>query len=253
MDEKSSLVRLDTAGMASKEMLTTMRHLERREWWLWSSAIAVTILLLGIASFFFDSAARGLLGLVLLFNLYVVYEQIQIRRIRREFANQLYTLSVIDPLTSLFNRRYVEHRLEGEIARCQRQGTQLTLILFDLDGFKQVNDEHGHAVGDDALKMFAERLRMATRGSDVVARYGGDEFLALLPDCKSDGVHHLLNRLNEIQITTSESRLPVAFSAGWANYRIGDSVAEFLKRADAALYVNKRRAKGTTATLPDSE
>jgi GGDEF domain-containing protein len=77
--------------------------------------------------------------------------------------------------------------------------------------------------------------------------------LALLPDCQSDGVQQLLNRLNEIQITTSESRLPVAFSSGWANYGIGYSVADVLKRADAALYVNKRRAKGSTATLPDSE
>jgi hypothetical protein len=101
MDEKSSLVRLDADGMASKEMLTTMRHLERREWWLWTSAIAVTILLLGIASFFLDRTSRGLLGLVLLFNLYVDYEQIQIRRIRREFADQLYTLSVIDSVADV--------------------------------------------------------------------------------------------------------------------------------------------------------
>ncbi len=260
MDETSPSVKLRAAGMAGEEIVATMRQVDRREWWLWSSAISITIVLaLGIASFAFPSllsgvdnlsafflnhAVRGLLGMVLLFNVYVIYEQVQIRRLRREFADQLYNLAVLDPLTGLFNRRYIERWLEGEIVRCQRHSTPLTMILFDLDAFKQVNDEHGHAVGDDVLKVFAERLKKATRGSDVVARYGGDEFLALLPDCKPDDVQCILKRLNGVRIATPESTLPVHYSAGWTDYSMGESVAEFVKRADAVLYVNKRRPKG---------
>jgi len=265
MDEA---VRLEGAGMAGEEIVATMRNVDRREWWLWSSAISVTLVLaLGIASFalpsllpgvdsffafFLGHAVRGLLGLVVLFSVYVVYEQVQIRRIRREFADQLYKLAVLDPLTGLFNRRYIDGWLKGEIARCQRHNTPLTLILFDLDAFKQVNDEHGHAVGDDALKVFAERLKKATRGSDVVARCGGDEFLALLPDCKPDAVQYILKRLNGIRIAASESTLPVQYSAGWTDYNIGESVTQFWKRADAALYLNKRRPKGRPATSTGS-
>ena len=110
------------------------------------------------------------------FSLYVVYEQVQINRIRHEFAQNLYNMAVIDPVTNLFNRRYVKHRLEQEILRSERYGTPLTVMVLDLDSFKQVNDTYGHAVGDYVLKTFGEQLKRATRGSDVAARYGGDEF-----------------------------------------------------------------------------
>jgi diguanylate cyclase (GGDEF)-like protein len=115
------------------------------------------------------------------------------------------------------------------------------VILFDLDGFKQINDEHGHATGDDLLKAFAERLKAATRGSDVAARYGGDEFLLLLPDCEPDGVQYVLKRLQGLHMDANEERLPISCSAGWADYTPGESLAGVLKRADAALYANKRK------------
>ena len=259
MGENNSIVSLETGSMAGAELRAIRRQIDRREWWLWWSAISVTtVLALGIASFvlpalrsgvdsfsvfFLDRAVRGLLSLVLLFNVYVVYEQLQIRRIRQWFADQLYRLAVADPLTGLFNRRYIEERLQGEIARCQRHRSPLSVILFDLDAFKQVNDEYGHAVGDQVLKVFAERLKNATRGSDVVARYGGDEFLALLPDCRPDEIQFILKRLKGIRVATSVATWPVRYSAGWADYSIGESVTEFIKRADAALYINKRKPK----------
>jgi diguanylate cyclase (GGDEF)-like protein len=255
---------LETTGVASKQVLATMRRVDRREWWLWSSAISVTILLaMGIGSFalpalfsgpdgldsFFlpDGAVRGLMGLVLIFNVYVIYEQLQIHRLRRELANQLYEMSVLDPLTGLFNRRYIQHRLEEEIARSQRHGTPLTAILFDLDGFKEVNDEHGHVAGDDLLKAFAEQLKRATRGSDVAARYGGDEFLAILSDCEQGGVQYVLQRLTGLRVQTHNGNLPVFYSAGWTNYVLGETLEEFLKRADKALYADKRSPNKSSA------
>ncbi len=95
-------------------------------------------------------------------------------------------MAMFDPLTGLYNRRFAEPRVEAEVKRCQRKGTALTLLLLDLDGFKQINDSHGHPVGDTVLRAFAEHITRAIRGSDLAARLGGDEFMLLLPECDSE-------------------------------------------------------------------
>jgi diguanylate cyclase (GGDEF)-like protein len=114
------------------------------------------------------------------------------------------------------------------------------VILFDLDEFKQVNDTYGHGAGDALLKAFADRLSRATRGSDAAARYGGDEFLVVLPECKPENVQHVLKRLEGLRVDIEGHSLPIALSAGWAELRSGESAQELLARADAALYSNKR-------------
>jgi diguanylate cyclase (GGDEF)-like protein len=250
----------------ANEILPTIRHIDRREWWLWSSAISVTLLLaLGIASFavpalmagfdsfhavFLDQAVRGLIGLVLVFNVYVIYEQVQINRIRREFADTLYKMAVLDPVTNMFNRRYIMYRLGEEIARCQRHGSPLTLLALDLDCFKQINDEYGHAIGDHVLRSFGEGLKRATRGSDVVARYGGDEFVAILPDCNIEQIRRVLERLDGLRVKTSASMIAIRYSVGWTDYISGESPDDLLKRADAMLYANKRNPKGLFVSSP---
>jgi len=253
MDRKSHKSQgLPLGAEPSQAMLTV----ERREWWLWSSAVVITLLLVaGIASFVLPSALApsglsatfsldqvvgGLVGLVLVFDLYVVYEQHQINAIRRQMTERLYQLSVLDPLTGLFNRRHIEQKLADEISRSERHGHPLTVILFDLNGFKQVNDTHGHPSGDAVLQAFADRLRKATRGSDVAGRYGGDEFLVVLPECKAEGVQYVFSRLNELKVEVRDGELPVHYSAGWADYLPGETLAELLTRADGALYANKR-------------
>jgi diguanylate cyclase (GGDEF)-like protein len=118
------------------------------------------------------------------------------------------------------------------------------LLALDLDCFKQVNDEYGHASGDKVLRRFGEALQRATRGSDVVARYGGDEFLAILPDCNLGQIRHVLDRLNGLHVTTGASRIAVRYSVGWTDYIPGESLDDLLKRADAMLYANKRDPKG---------
>jgi diguanylate cyclase (GGDEF)-like protein len=259
MDVNESVLS-EHSAVANDRMLANMRQIDRREWWLWSSAISIMLLLtIGIGSFaipallsgldsflavFLNHAVRGLFGLVLVFNVYVIYEQIQINHIRREFERNLYQMAVLDPVTNIFNRRYILHRLEEEIARCRRNGKPLTVAVLDLDRFKQINDEYGHAVGDHVLRLFGAQLKRATRGSDVVARYGGDEFLAVLPDCNIEQMRYVLKRLNGLHVTSTGSRINIRYSAGLTDYIPGESLDDLLKRADDMLYAHKRNPFG---------
>ena len=252
---------MESSAAVNERLLANMRQIDRRQWRLWTAAISVTLALAaGIASFalpalleeldslhafFLNHEARGLLGLVLVFNIYIVYEQIQLNRLRHQFAEDLYTMAVLDPVTNMFNRRYIIHRLEEEISRCQRHGTPLTVIALDLNSFKQINDVHGHAVGDYVLRIFGDQMKRATRGSDVVARYGGDEFLAILPDCNTEQIQYVLSRLNGLHVKTGKSTTNIRYSAGWTDYIPGESLEDLLKRADDMLYANKRNPKGT--------
>jgi diguanylate cyclase (GGDEF)-like protein len=256
----------------AEQIKTNMRHIARRQWWLWSSAVLVTLLLtLGIASFAFpglltqaensfssdlDIAMRGLIGLVLIFNIYTIYQQLQIHRIQANLSQQVdalgkmeertdevYRMAVLDPLTGLYNRRSGEQRLAEEIARSHRHARPLTVLLLDLNGLKAINDTFGHPAGDQMIKQFAELLQKAIRGSDVAVRMGGDEFLAMLPECKPAEVHLVLNRLAAKKTDFDGQSIDLLFSAGWTDYIPGESPDSLLKRADAALYTNKRAAK----------
>ena len=254
-----------------------LHHLDRRQWWLWSTAVAVILLLtLAVASFAFpamlshdetsysfylNQAVRALVGLVLVFSVYLVYQQVQLMRLRHEVADQMeslakvetlasevYKLAALDQLTGLYNRRSGEQRLAQEISRAQRHGRPLTVLLMDLDGLKLINDRHGHAAGDTVLKGFADRLQRAIRGSDLAVRLGGDEFMALLPECRSDEVRHVLARLEGLEFEFDEVKTRLQFSRGWTDYAAGETPQEFLKRADTALYENKRAGKRATVS-----
>lgn len=249
-----------------------MHEVGRHQWWLSSSAMMVTLLLtLGIASFSFrglltqedalysfnlSQALWGLVGLVLLFNVYTIYQQLQIHRMQHVLTEQVcamgkmearteevFKLAMLDPLTGLYNRSSGEQRLSEEVSRSQRYGLPLTVILLDLNRLKYVNDTFGHAAGDELIKYFAERINKAIRGSDLAVRLGGDEFLLLLPECKPADVRHVLARVSGMKMDVGGQMIPIAFSAGWTNYLPGESPGEMLKRADEALYVNKRAAK----------
>lgn len=249
-----------------------LQRLERRDWWLWWTAVVVMLLLtLTVLSLslpalwqdqnlFFqinlDLGVRGLTGLVLLFNTYVIYQQFVIKRLRRQLgeqidymvrlevrAEQFEKLSVLDPLTGLYNRRTADMRLRAEVERSRRHAHPLTLVMFDLNDFKQVNDRHGHAAGDLVLKEFGDRLQKAVRVSDVAVRLGGDEFMVILPECQPDQVVHLLARLQPMEVIYRNVKLPVFFAAGWAGYQAGESAETLQERADQALYADKRTRK----------
>ena len=252
-----------------RELQTSLQSLERRDWWMWWAAIIVMLLLtLSVVSFsmrefseraqdFFqfniNQAVRGLVGLVLLFNTYTIYQQIVIKRLRARIsdhvgemarleveAEALYQMAVQDPLTGLHNRRFAEQRLEAELARAQRQNQPFAVVLLDLDEFKKTNDNHGHLAGDLVLKEFADRLKRAVRFSDLPVRIGGDEFLVLLPDCRTDQVERMLARLKQIHVDFHGEKIPITFSYGTVGYQPGESAEVLLHRADQALYADKR-------------
>jgi diguanylate cyclase (GGDEF)-like protein len=156
--------------------------------------------------------------------------------------------AMIDPLTGVANRRGFERALEIELARSLRRGHPLALVIVDLDDFKQVNDRHGHGVGDDVHVSMAERLRDALRSADTVARMGGEEFALLLPETDLTGALTVAERAR----TSFESagvllkggrRLTVTASFGAADYPASGDRAALLRDADKALYTAKRLGK----------
>ena len=156
--------------------------------------------------------------------------------------------ALVDGLTGIANRRACEDALTHEIARASRLGTPLSLVVADLDDFKEVNDHHGHVVGDDVLREFASVLRSTLRESDVAGRWGGEEFVLLLPGTEGEGGALLAERvraaLSERSFAGRDGEhLRVSCSFGVAQYRDGTGERELFAQADRALYEAKRLGK----------
>lgn len=158
---------------------------------------------------------------------------------------KLRTQSLRDPLTGLYNRRYMEDALERYVSLAERTGNSTSVIMIDLDNFKRVNDEHGHAKGDAVLRDVAAQLIGGLRPSDVVARYGGEELMVILPGCslegaeiKAEGLRARIEGLSEVH------GVPISASFGIAAVpETSTSPADVVPMADAALYVAKQAGK----------
>jgi len=166
----------------------------------------------------------------------------------RKTQEYLRRLSVIDELTGAYNYRYFFNRLEEEVSRAQRNGVSVALLVIDLDHFKYYNDNYGHRAGDSMLKASAENIRMLVRLNDIVCRYGGDEFVVILPDTEEEGAVEVASRLKdnfEAGINTPEGvDQTITISAGVAVYPVTASSAEDLIRcADRALYAAKNSGR----------
>lgn len=166
---------------------------------------------------------------------------------------ELQVLSTTDQLTGLDNRMKLDEVLMTEVTRAQRYQTVFSLILVDLDHFKQVNDTHGHQVGDQVLVRLAEILRASGRQSDVVGRWGGEEFLIVCPQTDLEGAR---THAEHLCTTIAATYLPVVghktASFGVAAYRSGDDEETLLRRADDALYCAKESGRNRVITEEDS-
>ena len=156
--------------------------------------------------------------------------------------------ALVDGLTGIANRRQCEEALTAEIARADRLGTPLTLVLADLDDFKAINDDHGHATGDDVLREFAAVLRATVRDSDLAGRWGGEEFMLLLPGADAVGGAQLADRVRSSLAERSFSGVEgtvvsVTSSFGVAQHTPGTDDRDLFAAADRALYRAKREGK----------
>ncbi len=172
----------------------------------------------------------------------------------RTSAEQAQERAMTDALTKLLNRHALTHTLARESAEARRYGRPLSCLMVDLDIFKTINDTYGHATGDLVLRQIAAVLREAVRGADTVFRYGGEEFLVLLPETDLAGALALGEKIR----AAAEGRLfgesvrafDLTLSIGGASLSDDESGADMIARADAALYRAKRRGRNRVETLP---
>lgn len=175
--------------------------------------------------------------------------QINLRLQQRE--SQILAASLTDPLTGVGNRRRLEQGLLAEISRADRTATKLCAFIADLDHFKLINDNYGHDVGDKVLMAFGDLLRRRTRVSDVVTRFGGEEFVVLMPNTDLKNAVAIADRVREAFAACHIDPLPstVTASFGVAEMVPGEQGNDLLRRADAALYAAKSSGRNRVATL----
>jgi diguanylate cyclase (GGDEF)-like protein len=161
-------------------------------------------------------------------------------------ALQVYrSLAYRDPLTGLWNRRYLDERIRHEIERARRHSGRFSILVFDINDFKAINDERGHAAGDQALVWTADLLQETFRDHDVCCRTGGDEFTVILPGATAAGCAVLIARLKQ-RLAESNAERPwsLALSIGGSTWpEDGATGEELMRAADAAMYEDKQRQK----------
>lgn len=171
---------------------------------------------------------------------------------REKLLEKTYKLSITDELTGLYNRYYVLDRLENEIERAQREKTSFSVIMLDLDNFKRINDKYGHLKGDEVLKKVADILKKHFRSYDVVARFGGDEFLVLIlsSESKNKIKKRLIDIRREIEKIFPEGNLSVSFGivtfpSDFKGLKNKDEIVRVLiSTVDSVMYKDKKKRKG---------
>jgi diguanylate cyclase (GGDEF)-like protein len=182
-----------------------------------------------------------------------VAEHIGLALSNLKLRSDLRELSIHDPLTGLHNRRYMEEALELELRRAQRKQLSVGLIMLDIDHFKEFNDRFGHGAGDELLRRLGAAMREHLRSGDVACRYGGEEFLLILPEAGLEvtarRAEQLRQHVKQMAVSYQEKPLgPITISLGVAVYPDhGQEPGELIKSADAALY--RAKAEGRDRVL----
>lgn len=246
-----------------------LSSLEGRDFHLWSIALLVALVLAaGICSLlaprviwhagelrmespYLPQVFFGFIALIALFNAYVFEQRRMLRRLREELTRQLVRANIaesvaqIDPLTDTLNRRWMKVMLQREISRTERLGSNLTVVMVDVDDFKAVNTRLGHVAGDRLLQDVARMLKRTFRASDAIVRFGGDEFLVVMSDTAETQAAVALERL-ESNVARWNERTEVPgwtlhLSCGYCAYDLGMTTEELLAAADARMYANKNQ------------
>jgi len=240
----------------------------QREGWL-LVAFAAAVLLLGVLSLLFPNSFWHqnelgvrfspqilfvvMMGMVVAM-LQMVRRETEMRKLRLTNLQQALTArldqaaSMVDALTHVFTRAFLRDVLQGEIKSAERNNRPLSLLMCDLDDFKRVNDRYGHLMGDYVLAQVAAILKSCVRGSDYIIRYGGDEFLILLPETDEKGAEVVRNRIRrkvaEWDRTTRVGDLPVSVSMGVFLHTTGHTAEQDVAEADVRMYAEKQTDRG---------
>jgi two-component system cell cycle response regulator len=173
-------------------------------------------------------------------------------------SQKLLQMATSDPLTGLFNRGYVDDRLAIEFSHARRYGKLLTIAVVDVDRFKSLNDTHGHSAGDAVLRQIGAILRNSFRQSDTTGRYGGEEFVIILPETDIESAQQRLESLREsitttpIELGATGEKVQVTISAGLASFpQDGNNPAELFALADERMFVAKREGRNRVVATPE--
>jgi diguanylate cyclase (GGDEF)-like protein len=178
-----------------------------------------------------------------------IRERKEIEKKLRESEQKFRELSIKDGLTGLYNARYFFGQIESELERCSRYGHTLSLILMDIDDFKLYNDTYGHLMGDRVLECLARVILKMIRKNDIAFRYGGEEFVILLPETEAPEAVNVAERIRESFAQTNQGlrdpsiRVYKTISVGVTQYRPGESSSQLIERADAFMYAAKSSGK----------
>ena len=185
----------------------------------------------------------------------MLYQNVQEKTLELQLANeQLRLLTTLDPLTQVYNRRGFTDAVGKEFSKYKRSDELFSIILIDIDFFKRINDEHGHEGGDQVLIKFANILSQCTRDYDILARWGGEEFIVLLPNTKLKEAINIANKYGEIirkeKFMVANTSIRMSLTAGVANIQDYASIDECIKRADNLLYEGKNSGRDQVLPMP---
>jgi diguanylate cyclase (GGDEF)-like protein len=260
-----------------------LSQLERRDWELWLIVSLTGVLVAtGLAAILFPAAflkhdnmhfeltvsrplATGLFTLLALLNTYLVTKRLEIRRLREKLLSSTIQQELIrqqsftDPLTEIYNRRSLEDIAGRFISHARRLKNPLSLLLIDVDRFKDVNTKFGHLTGDVVLADTAALLKSSVRGSDAVFRYGGDEFLIILADTSRSGAAKVIERIRAYLLDWNRAEtldgFELSLSIGISEWSDGVTLDELLDEADRQMYAAKANQvvdKGRTSIVKDT-